>query len=223
MGAEQLKQQAIKIIILIFVLTMAFAAMEIKAAELSLQPNFLRDTVYFRSDARLEFIEGKTTNIEGYFEFDPMKPNDSIYGIFRVDLRTLSTGIGKRDEHMRERNLHTDKYPYAYFEFLSVNEMPEKLSPDSSTAVTGEGVFHIHGFSRKLSTSLEFSYDMDGNEIGAVRVRARFTITLDDYEIPRPRVLFLKLAETIEVEIVLTGYNGYPSEPIKLPKWKQSH
>jgi len=52
-------------------------------------------------------------------------------------------------------------------------------------------------------------------------VRAKFAIKLDDFKIPRPKALFLKLAETIEVVAVFSGFTGASDVQIELPEWKK--
>ncbi|MEE8403897.1 MAG: hypothetical protein V3S17_00745, partial [candidate division Zixibacteria bacterium] len=60
-----------------------------------------------------------------------------------------------------------------------------------------------------------------GSKSESIKVRAKFAIKLDDFKIPRPRALFLKLAETIEVVAVFRGFTGAIYEQIELPEWKK--
>ena len=52
-----------------------------------------------------------------------------------------------------------------------------------------------------------------------IRVRSRFSLKLDERGIPRPKALFLKLAETIEIEVIFTSFNNLPPAAISLPDW----
>jgi len=103
-----------------------------RAEQFGLDVTQNRDTVYFRSTAQLEFIEGKTNTLTGSFTFDPNNTTAGASGVLQCDLRTLRTGIETRDGHMRERHLHTDKYPYAFFELTSVEGLPTAFKPDST-------------------------------------------------------------------------------------------
>ena len=174
------------------------------------------DTVSFASTAKLEFIEGKNHDISGYFTFPPESSADSIIGILKVDLRTLKTGIDTRDEHMRERHLHTDKYPYAYFELRTIRNMPQAVEPGTEYTVDGDGYFYIHGNKRSLSATIQFIVK-DNKQL---QVTAEFSLNLDDYKIPRPKALFLKLAETINVRVTCTAQEGSLTEAVNLPDYK---
>lgn len=201
---------------LVLVLVVASA----RADEYSLNPASGADTVYFRSTARLEFIEGKTTGIVGSFNFDPANPVVSISGRLRVDLRTLKTGIDTRDGHMRDNHLHTDKFPFAYFELTGVTGLPPKLLPDTSYAVDAKGMFYIHGLKRQLKATTEIVLHQGDSDNNSLSFRSTFQLRLDDYKIERPKALFLKLAETIEIVVVATGFTGTPSSTVDLPDWK---
>lgn len=174
------------------------------------------DTVIFESTAKLEFLKGKTNNISGYFEFDSENPTPELSGLLRVDLRTLKTGIETRDGHMRERHLHTDKFPFAYFEIMSVDNFPNMILEDSLYDVSGNGYFYIHGVKRKMSPHLEFIISED-----QIKLRAKFNIILDEYKIPRPKALFFKLAEVIKVEVIFTAVASETVSQIVLPDWSE--
>jgi polyisoprenoid-binding protein YceI len=178
-----------------------------------------KDTVYFRSTAKLEFIEGKTNNIEGRFSVIPEHADSGITGLLRVDLRTLKTGIDTRDGHMRDRHLHTDKFPYAYFAIESVHGIPASLEPRKTHAGTVKGWFYIHGVKRQLEASIEVNREVESGR-DKITVRTKFQIHLDEYGIPRPKALFMKLAETINVECIFTGYNNLAGAAIELPAWQ---
>ncbi len=178
------------------------------------------DTVHFQSSAKLEFVEGLTNNIVGSLEVNPDSSVGNTKGLFRVDLRTMKTGIDLRDEHMRTRHLETDKFPYAFFEISSISNAPAQLVIDSTYQLTASGRFYIHGIWRSITVAT--TVRKTGNaESEAISVHARFAIKLDNFGIPRPKAFFLKLAETINVEVIFTAANNLPSTEIVLPDWPE--
>jgi len=192
----------------------------VKASEFCLDPSTGADSVYFRSTAKLEFIEGKTGSLEGSFQVDPENTSFPVAGVIRVDLRTLKTGIETRDRHMRERHLHTDEYPFAFFELTQVRGLPGDIEPDTTYTAIAEGFFYIHGVKRSLAADLKLALHEAAETVWKVEARASFSIKLDDYRISRPKALFLKLAETIEVEVILRARNDLKTAPIALPVWE---
>lgn len=202
----------------VFLISIAVSA---GAIEYGIGPLSNSDTVNFNSTAKLEFIQGKTQHINGWFRFDPENPGVGVLGIIRVDLRTLKTGIDKRDEHMRDNHLHTSEYPYAFFEILSVEPIPRLENFDSVYIAKVSGKFYIHGNYRKTDAELELERKKLPSGGETIDVRAKFYINLDDYKIPRPKALFLKLAETIEIEAIFTGSSLVTAKPVELPGWSE--
>jgi polyisoprenoid-binding protein YceI len=176
------------------------------------------DSVFFRSTASLEFIEGKTGDLSGYVDWEPENPGGPASGLIQVDLRTLRTGIETRDGHMRDRHLQTEEYPFAWFQLTGLTEMPATVSPDSSYHAVAQGFFYIHGVRRQLSAPVTFSVRSGEERLSAT---VTFSLHLDDYKISRPKALFLKLAETIEVEVVLSAEPGRERPDLSLPEWPE--
>lgn len=171
--------------------------------------------VRFESTAKLEFVAGETTDIRGKITFDPHDLTANLSGTLSVDLTTLKTGIELRDEHMRERNLQTREFPVAKFDLVSVEGLPKDITlSDSAQAATFKGRFTIHGVTREIEAKGKVRYSRvnstSENEFfgDSLIIAVKFQIRLDDYEIPRPRALFLKLAETIEIEVKATLLAG---------------
>jgi len=206
--------------ILIFTAAMILSV-SVSAESYGLDPTHSGDTVYFNSTARLEFVEGKTQIVSGMFTLDAKNPEGSIGGLLAVDLRTLKTGIETRDGHMRDNHLHTEKYPFAYFEVDSVEPVISLTVADSIYTARVIGKFYIHGVYREIEADLTIVRSLENSKSESIKVRAKFAIKLDDFKIPRPKFLFLKLAETIEVVAVFSGFTGASDVQIELPEWKK--
>jgi len=148
----------------------------------------------------------------GHVEFDSSVPLHSFTGVsdhligkialadsivdFYVDVHTLETGIGKRDNDML-RTLEADKYPFAEFygkiisDFRPLNNQPRK--------VTVEGEFAVHGVSKKTTITGTLQKVRKG-----IHVEASWTLNMKDYNIEPPGILFYRVSEKIEVSISAT-------------------
>lgn len=157
--------------------------------------------VVFVSKASVESFQGKTSRLIGTIDVDPAKFGDSATVHFEVDLASLDTGIGKRNQHMRENHLETAKYPKAAFEGVAVRG-PEggALPAGKPTLLDVEGTFTLHGVSRRIWIRVETTYTPAGSG-GKIAFRTTFPVSLADYAISRPQFLFLKLADTQEVRV----------------------
>lgn len=158
--------------------------------------------VVFTSKAPTETFEGKTNRMDGTLQLDPATVGDSVTVHLEVDLASLDTGSKLRNAHMRERHLETDKFPKAVFDGAAVvGGAGAKLEPGKPAAFQCEGTFSIHGVSRRLRCEAQATLLAPGK----LAFVATFPITLSDYDIKRPEMLFLKLAETQQVRVSATA------------------
>ena len=155
--------------------------------------------VVFVSRAPMEKFEGKTNRIEGRIEVDPARLGDSAAVHFEVDLASLDTGIAKRNQHMREDHLETAKYPKAIFDGVAIHA-PGALEPGKPVPLDVEGTFTLHGVSRRIRLTVQATY-LPKEKGGAIAFQTTFPVALSDYQISRPQFLFLKLADTQEVQV----------------------
>ncbi len=151
----------------------------------------------FISRAPLEEFEGVTEAIDGYlyWEGDSLFANNEFY--FEVDLNTIDTGIGLRNRHMREKYLHTDRWPVASYrgQIDSVDQIDSLEVP--VYRVHTRGTFHVHGVERPLSvvaTLVQIAPDV-------FQVTAAFQIELPDFNIEIPRIMFFKLSKVIRIKV----------------------
>jgi polyisoprenoid-binding protein YceI len=162
--------------------------------------------VVFVSKAPTETFEGKTSRMEGTLTLDPSAVGDSITVRLEVDMASLDTGSKLRNAHMRERHLETAKYPKAIFEGAAVlSPAGARLEAGKLTAFQIEGTFTCHGVSRRLRCDAQAALVANG-----VSFSATFPVTLSDYHITRPEMLFLKLAETQQVRVSATASSQTP-------------
>ena len=153
------------------------------------KPNMVK----FISDAPIEEFEGVTSNIDGYIKLDSFEEliESEIY--LEVDLNTLDTGIGLRNRHMRENYLETDIYQYTYFQgkFDSISEVS-----NDEYKVLVEGTMFIHGERKDLMVKGK----LKKTDLG-FRITSSFELKLSDYKIDIPELMFMKINETMRLEL----------------------
>lgn len=156
--------------------------------------------VVFQSSAPLETFEGSTDQVEGAIVLDPEALGDSLTVEISVDLASLDTGIGLRNRHMRENHLHTERFPEAVFRGASLRgELPDRLASGETVTVRAAGSFSLHGVTRRMETDVRLTLDEAGRTL---RIETEFEVFLEDHEIPRPKMLFMKLDEKQKVRLV---------------------
>ena len=151
-----------------------------------------KNIVKFLSDAPIENFEGITNNIDGFLYFENDLTNNSQLH-FEVDLRTIDTGIGLRNRHMRENYLETDKYPMAVYEGKIVNS--EKVE-GNKYKVKVSGNMNIHGVS--IPQDIEGTIELLGDEIN---INSDFIVKLTDHKIDVPSLMFMKINENMQMHL----------------------
>ena len=159
------------------------------------EPNMVK----FTSDAPLETIVGETKQIEGSLYADPENLDDSTKAEFEVQMESIDTGNGIRNGHMRDNHLHTDEHPISKFVLKEIKGLSErKLTPGQPEKFTAVGDFTLHGVTREVQPEITAVWNPDQKSID---ITAKFEVLLQDYEIPRPKFLFMKLDELQKVEV----------------------
>jgi len=181
------KMKTIRIFILIL-----FLAGISNATELHVDKN-RHNLVKFISDAPIEDFEGITENIDGYmyYEGEDLLKDSQIY--FEVDLTTVDTGIGLRNRHMRDNYLETDKYRMTNFEGRLTSV--ETIS-DNEYQVIVEGKMFIHGVTKQLQVEGKIFKTENG-----FHVQTNFPISLPDYNIEVPSLMFMKINEVMDLHL----------------------
>jgi polyisoprenoid-binding protein YceI len=140
-------------------------------------------------------FDAKTTAVSGSVTAST-SGSPALEGTFAVDLRTLDTGIGLRNEHLRKNYLEVDKGTGYDQAVLSEIEL-KGLNPD---APEGKGSFSgsltLHGMKKAVAGPV------DVRRAGAsLRMKASFPVSLSDYGIPEPRYLGIGVRNTVQVEV----------------------
>lgn len=148
----------------------------------------------------------------GHVEFDSSVPLHSFTGIsdhlvgrisipdstvdFYVDVNTLETGIGKRDNDMLS-TLEAEKYPFAEFFGKLTSEID--LNTKKPQNATVEGEFTVHGVSNQVTIEGTLQNTNEG-----LLVKASWTLNMKDYNIKPPGILFYRVSEKIDISISAT-------------------
>jgi polyisoprenoid-binding protein YceI len=120
--------------------------------------------------------------------------------VVTVALGNLTTGIGLRDQHMREKYLEVPKFPATT---LTVARSAVNV-PTGGQKAEGDvqGTLSLHGQSRPVTVH----YDSKG-EAGALVTHGKFRINMNDFGITVPSYLGVTVKPDVEVtaSFKLTG------------------
>ena len=141
-------------------------------------------------------FEARTSAMSGTLTVATPSPA-ALGGDIRVDLKGIVTGIGLRDQHLREKYLETARGDGFDAAVLSDIRLPE-----ADASVQGRARFTaillLHGTKQAVSGQAEIRRDGSG-----VKVDATFPITLSAYGIPEPRYLGVGVKDEVVVKTTL--------------------
>ena len=157
--------------------------------------------VVFVSKAVGETFDGRTDQISGTFSFDPNDLSQAVAGMIEVDATSLDTGIKLRNNHMQKNHLHVEEFPTMMFKLESLTGQPASIMPGETQTMKARGKFTCHGVTNDIEPTLTVTHNSDGS----LSVKADWIVNLNDYDIPRPQFLVVKLAEDQEVSVTFTA------------------
>lgn len=147
--------------------------------------------VKFLAQSTFSDFEGVTNAVEGSISWDSIYTKKSSIKLI-VHLDSLDTGIGLRNSHMRNY-LETDKYPLAVFNGKIIES---GNAEDLEIPVKVKGNLEIHGVEK------EFIIDGKIFNYGKLyKVQTDLKINLQDFKIDRPKFLFNKVDNEIEIKL----------------------
>lgn len=137
-------------------------------------------------------FEAKTTALSG--SLSPAGPNE-----LTVDLRSLDTGIGLRNDHLRESYLEVAKgegFDKAVLSGIAI-AAPDPAAFQGRTTFTG--TLRLHGVAKPVAGSVEVR-----RQGASLRVTASFPVGLTEFGIAEPRYLGVGVKDEVRVNVTLS-------------------
>lgn len=140
-------------------------------------------------------FEATTTALAGELTLVSSAPV-SLGGELAVELASLDTGIGLRNEHMRDKYLEVGRgagFDHAVVSGVSLGNV-DPATFQGRTAFTG--TLLLHGTKRPVSG--QATIKRDGR---SVHVEASFPVTVTDHGIPKPQYLGVGVRNEVNVMV----------------------
>jgi polyisoprenoid-binding protein YceI len=144
-------------------------------------------------------FEATTTSLAGSIS-QPAPNAPSGTGEFIVDLRTLDSGIGLRNDHLRSRYLEVEKGEGFEKAVVSDIRMPGVDLDSFQGRTTFTGSLLLHGTTKTITGQVDIR-----RSPASVRIEASFPVTLADYGIAKPRYLGVGVKDTVQAKISFTA------------------
>ena len=155
-------------------------------------------------------FDAVTSALSGTLRGGP-RGTGAFEGELRVDLASLETGIGLRDEHLRGSYLEVERGPAFRHAVLSGIVLREPLPEGRGRhETTFAGRLTLHDVERQV----EGESSMERRD-GRMRVEASLSLSLEAFDIPPPRYLGVGVRDEVRITVTFeaapsgaTGANG---------------
>ena len=144
--------------------------------------------IIFYSYAPIENIEAENIDAIGVVDFSTRE------FIIKIPMNKFDFPNNLMEKHFNDSYLETEKFPNCIFKgTLSKSIDIKKIGLND---VTAKGKLELHGVSNNLQIPLKINISEE-----KIDVISNFEITLGDYEIKIPKLLFKNIAEIVEVKV----------------------
>ena len=176
------------------------AALDLRSGALELDPS--KTLIEFRLPGSFHTTHGTFKLERGTIIADPA--TGKAGGSIVVDARSGDTGIGARDNDMRESVLEAQRYPEITFD---PQHFTLELRSGGQFQATMQGVLTLHG--GRHDVALTAQGQLVGDNLTAT---AHFSVPYVDWGIEDPSVLFLTVAKQVDIDIATTGHVVWKKE-----------
>jgi polyisoprenoid-binding protein YceI len=184
------------IVLLALLATGCFASAQ--ENELRLDP--AHTTIGFTLGDVLHTVTGTFNLKQGSLRLEPA--TGKLSGDIVVDAKSGQSGSGMRDRKMHREVLESDKYPEVAFR---PDRVEGTVAMQGKSSVQVHGMFSIHGTSHEINVPAQVEMAADH-----WTAALHFTIPYEKWGMKNPSNLFLKVSDSVEIDIKATGSVGKP-------------
>ncbi len=148
----------------------------------------------------LHTVRGTFRAERGSLNFD--FASGSLYGAIVVDARSGQSGNSMRDRKMHREILESEKYPEITFR---PDRIDGTILPLGKSSVRLHGIFSIHGADHELTIPAQVEMFPDHWSAAL-----HFSIPYVKWGMKNPSTLFLRVSESVDIDVNAAGTIGRP-------------
>ena len=179
------------------------ASAELRSGTLELDPS--KTLIEFRLPGTLHTTHGTFKLERGSIIADPA--TGKAGGSIVIDARSGDTGIGARDNDMRDNVLEAQRYPEITFD---PQHFTLQLRSGGQFQATIQGVLTLHG--GRHDVTLTAQGQLVGDNLTAT---AHFSVPYVEWGMKDPSVLFLTVAKKVDIDIATSGNVAWTGNPLR--------
>lgn len=147
-----------------------------------------KGNISFESNAELEVIKASSSHLKGLFD---LESNSFAFSIEINSFQGFNSAL--QQEHFNENYMESNRFPKADFK----GKILDKIDKEKAVQVIrAKGKLKIHGIEKERILSITLKKQNDKFIISSA-----FNVPLEDHGIEIPRIVYQKIAESIQVSI----------------------
>jgi polyisoprenoid-binding protein YceI len=166
-----------------------------QSGKLRLQFSPADTTIKFTLGDILHTVHGSFQLKRGEVEYDYI--GEAVWGALVADATSGQSGNRSRDRRMHKEILETVKFPEIIFR---PNRVEGTVANSGSSTVQVHGIFSIHGSDHEMTLPIRLQVFPDH-----WIADSHFTIPYVKWGIKNPSTFFLRVSESVEVDVHATG------------------
>ena len=174
---------------------LAIAVSSSAAQDVAFQIDPQHTTVSFTLADALHTVRGTFHLKQGSLRLDPA--SGKLTGEIVVDAKSGESGSGMRDRKMHREVLESDRYPEIAFH---PDRVEGTVSLQGKSSVRIHGIFNIHGSDHELTVPADV--EISGDHWTAA---LHFAVPYVSWGIKNPSNLFLRVSESVDIELNTAG------------------
>lgn len=167
-------------------------AVSAQDAEYQLDPT--QTSVKFTLGDVLHTVHGTFKLKQGSLQ---VEPDGKVSGQIVVDAGSGDSGSRMRDRKMNKEVLESERYPEIAFRPDRIDGL---MTSSGKSTVQAHGMFSIHGVDREITVPAQV--ETSGEQWTAT---VHFTVPYQKWGMKNPSTLFLRVNDTVEIDLVATG------------------
>jgi len=171
------------------------------AQDKALQLDPSQTSVKFTLGDVLHTVHGSFQLKRGSLQFEPS--SGKISGEIVVDAGSGESGSGMRDRKMNKEILESNRYPEIAFH---PDRIEGPVASQGKSSVRVHGMFSIHGVDREITVPADVEMSAD-----RWTATVHFTVPYAKWGMKNPSTLFLRVNDSVEIDLMATGNVVKPS------------
>lgn len=180
---------------------LAALAVSAAAQDTAFQLDPAQTSVKFTLGDILHTVRGTFHLKRGALQFEPA--SGKISGEIVVDAASGESGSGMRDRKMHKEILESNRYPDIAFH---PDRIEGPVANQGKSSVKIHGMFSIHGVDHEITVPAEVDRSTDH-----WTATVHFTVPYAKWGMKNPSTLFLRVNDSVEIDLVAAGNVAKPS------------